>query len=35
MAQAILREDEVLAERLEVTWLTKFGVATATIAVVG
>jgi hypothetical protein len=33
MAEAILREDEVLAERLEVTWLTKFGV--ATIAVVG
>jgi hypothetical protein len=33
MAQAILREDDVPTERLELTWLTKFGV--ATIAVVG
>jgi hypothetical protein len=33
MSQAILREDAVLAERLEVTWSTKFGVATT--AVVG
>jgi hypothetical protein len=33
MAQAILQEDEVLAEQQELTWLTKFGV--ATIAVVG